>query len=654
MRIVENMRVKNYSEDLQYINEPENEACTTGIVPANLEVNRKEEKRTVIVPELTSMNRFLFDHYRDDMVRFLKNMLRSGYLKEIVDFPFQNKTLYKNNYNFSEVSYWRVDRETIIADVCVDLYLNTGNAIRTWKGFLNLWFHLGEEINCSIEYLGPVEDIADGDLIRLSSYLVPILTNRQVDDTAEAIWAIHLPEALHSPDQRSAMNLAHKMGLSIQYLPVYHHQDTDSFLFFEEGELPVLARKADDEEDKEPVTAVIPAKTIVINTNCVRQEYSGFNIYHECFHYEEHYLFYRLQKMGNNDPHLIKTKEVALGEGKKINDPVYWMEKQANRGAYGLLMPSTYMQNLIYTELAKVKGCPHQGYRFQVVGEEIAQRLRIPHFRIRARMIQLGHIDARGALNYVDRHRIEPFAFDQNAWQEEQQTFIIDREEAWKLYESDEPFREEIDSGRYTYADGHIVRNDPTMLRDGINGNRLSIWANAHVDQCCLRFIRQYTQKGVGKYVFGRMNYDAEYVKQTLFYVENYTMDGETDEFTAVKKYKEDFPDSFREAFAQIRKQNKLSIERTAELMNLSDSTLKRWIKEPDDKITIDFVVTVALALKLPYWMSELLLDRAHKCLSTANRRHLALRWILRVQWNDGITAANEFLQAKGLEKLQI
>ena len=150
------------------------------------------------------------------------------------------------------------------------------------------------------------------------------------------------------------------------------------------------------------------------------------------------------------------------------------------------------------------------------------------------------------------------------------------------------------------------------------------------------------------------MNYDAEYVKQTLFYVEKYTMEGETDEFIATKKYKDTFPESFREAFAQIRKQNKLSIEKTAELMNLSDRTLKRWIKEPDDKITIDFVVTVALALKLPDWMSELLLDRAHKCLSTANRRHLALRWILRVQWNDGIAAANEFLQAKGLDKLQI
>ena len=88
--------------------------------------------------------------------------------------------------------------------------------------------------------------------------------------------------------------------------------------------------------------------------------------------------------------------------------------------------------------------------------------------------------------------------------------------------------------------------------------------------------------------------------------------------------------------------------------MNMSDSTLKRWIREPDDRITIDFVITVALALKLPDWLSELLLDRAHKCLSTANRRHLALRWILRVQWSDGITAANDFLKAKGLEPLQI
>ena len=150
------------------------------------------------------------------------------------------------------------------------------------------------------------------------------------------------------------------------------------------------------------------------------------------------------------------------------------------------------------------------------------------------------------------------------------------------------------------------------------------------------------------------MNYDADYVKQTLFYVEDWMNNGERDELTATKLYQQSFPETFKEAFDQVRKQNKLSIESTAELMNLSDSTLKRWLKEPDEQMSIDFIVVAALAMKLPDWISELLLDRAHKCLSKANRRHLDLQWILRVQWNDGIRAANDFLTAKGLEPLHI
>lgn len=47
--------------------------------------------------------------------------------------------------------------------------------------------------------------------------------------------------------------------------------------------------------------------------------------------------------------------------------------------------------------------------------------------RIRTRMVQLGHLDAKGALNYVDKSKIEPFAFDHEAWSDSDHTFIIDR-----------------------------------------------------------------------------------------------------------------------------------------------------------------------------------------------------------------------------------
>lgn len=645
---------KDYVTYLQHSGEPEQENCSTGIVPSECAESAEDSKgQEILVPVLISMSKYLFQHYRLTMYSYLNRSLKNGSLDSTVGFHVKNRIIDRHVCSFNNPTFWRVKRDTFIVNVGVTLCLDTADGNRPWEGFLNLWFQMGETVSCSVEYMGSIDEMEDENLPMLSSYLVPIFSNRQMDDEAEAIWGKYLPEALQHPEKRSALALAKKMGLSIEYHPIYRHKETSSILFFEQGELTVWDEHAEDAEKKEPVNVTIPANTIVINTNVIQERYSGFQIYHECIHFEEHYLFYRLQKMGNNDPQTIKTEKVRASKDQRINDPVYWMEKQANRGAYGLLMPVTYMRDWIRSEMDKATQCFHSGYRYQVVGEEIAEQLKLPWFRVRARLIQLGHIAARGALNCADHHRIEPFAFDFNAWQQDQQTFVIDKEGTWKLYEKNAEFREMIDSGQYTYADGHIVRNDPAFFKEGVHGPRLSAWANSHVDQCCVRFVRQYVQQNVGKYVFGRMNFDADYVKQTLFYVESIATDG-VDELTATKKYKENFPDTFKEAFDQIRKQNKLSIERTAELMNLSDSTLKRWVKEPDDNITIDFVVTAALAMKLPDWISELLLDRAHKCLSTADRRHLALRWILRVQWNDGIAAANDFLTGKGLEPLHI
>ena len=168
------------------------------------------------------------------------------------------------------------------------------------------------------------------------------------------------------------------------------------------------------------------------------------------------------------------------------------------------------------------------------------------------------------------------------------------------LYEKDADFRALIDSGQYIYADGHIVRNDPAFFRDGVHGSRLSVWANAHVDQCCVRFARQYVQQHVGKYVFGRMNFDADYVKQTCFYIEGNAETIGVDELMATKMFQDSFPETFKEGFQLLRNRNNLSLEKMAELMNMADSTLRRWLDGPEDKLSIDFVVTVSLVMKLP------------------------------------------------------
>ncbi len=297
--------MNDYVAGLHDQEEPEQIDCSSGIVPAGSiveETGECKEEQEILVPVLTSMTSFFFKHYRLIMYSYLNRCLKNGTLDGTVGFHVLNKAIDRHVCSFGNPQYWRVDRETFIVNVPVALILKTGTEDRKWDGFLSLWFHMGENVSCSVEYLAPLDEMTDDDLPLLSSYLAPIFTNKQMDAEAEAIWAIYLPEALHDPEKRCAAALANKMGLSIEYHPVYKHKNTSSILFFEEGELIEWDEHAETASETEPKTVTIPAKTIVINTNAVQRQYSGFNIYHECVHYEEHYLFYRLQKMGNNDP----------------------------------------------------------------------------------------------------------------------------------------------------------------------------------------------------------------------------------------------------------------------------------------------------------------------------------------------------------------
>ena len=77
----------------------------------------------------------------------------------------------------------------------------------------------------------------------------------------------------------------------------------------------------------------------------------------------------------------------------------------------GLMMPASHMRRMILEECGKVKDFRHEGEVYEAAGMAIRQQLRLPEFRIRMRMVQLGHVGAKGALNYAQKEKMEPFAF---------------------------------------------------------------------------------------------------------------------------------------------------------------------------------------------------------------------------------------------------
>ena len=633
-----------------YIGQPDQEDCSTDAVPDSA---LSGEKKTILMPQVISMTKYLFANYRLKMYSYLNHSLRTGALRSILGFHFTNKVLNKESCRFPGVSFWRIDRTSFWADVEVALRLNTASGSCEWRGVLSLWCSFDNGFSCSVEELSETCDRRAEGFDPLSPFLIPYFKNKRVDEVAEDLWMQYRPEALAIPALRDPEKLAALMGLEVQYYPLYDCKGIGGVIFFADGELLVREEQQGFKAET-PRTIQIKANTIVVNTNAVRRSYAAFDIFHECFHYEYHYLFFRLQEMYNSDLRRIKTVEIEIDQEKELSDPVYFMEKQATRGAYGLMLPASSTQERIIAAYNGATHCRHSGERYEIAGKAIARELDLPHFRIRARMIQLGHIEAKGALNYAEKKLIQPFAFDVEAWREEEHTFVIDRDTVSALMCDNEDFQSVMQSGRYIYADGHVVRNDPRFVKPVRDLLVLTDWANAHVDDCCLRFVRVYIQQSIGKYVFGRMYYDSDYVKQTLFYLDDLINKEHLDELDAKYKYCNDFPVYFHDAVDLIRKRNGMSLSKLAEKLSVDDRTLSRWLDDPIRYRNEDFLTTIALIFKLPDWISRFLFKRAHFQLDEDDRRHQAIAHILRVQSTDGIEKANNYLIQNHLPPLAI
>ncbi len=296
----------------------------------------------------------------------------------------------------------------------------------------------------------------------------------------------------------------------------------------------------------------------------------------------------RLQELACNDTRKMKMKEITPEEAENSKDPLFFMENQANRGAFALMMPVSDMRERIYAEIKDVRYYRHKGELYDIIGRRLYKALELPEFHIRARMIQIGHIEAVGAMNYVDSKRVLPFAFDKENFLVEEHTFIISEFMLKKLCDTNGELRKLIYSEKYIHAGGHVVRNLPKYVTRASREYELTDWANENVDKCCLRFTRQYVQNRVGHFVLGRLCCDPAYIARlNYFYKPLKDKYGVDDEITALQRYhmdlfSEDFVKMFDEMmhFILMEIQENHSLKSSIFIKTRSERrfTKKKWI----------------------------------------------------------------------------
>ena len=639
----------------------ENPKCDTARLPRDVEgtVNA-EGKKVILVPDFDSMTKFMLSKdgmdKRLSLYTFINNLLRRGHLSQIVGFPVLNKTIDGQACKLKDFTYWEVSRYEFIVDITVEMHLKTRKGVLICCGEFFDEFHLEAE-----ELVQSVEEDRRG-YVNLDSHLIQLYKGTQIDSEAEKMWVKNkLEQALTDPSKRKGRILAEAMGLTVIRLPIYEHKGLNSILFFEGGTLMVGADRIEKDDNGNTIIIKddhgermeIPANTIVINENKVEEEHEDFPIFHECYHYEKHYLAFRLQKLTCSDPRCVRMKEMPIEPGMHYKDFFLLMENQADRGASALWMPATDTRNRIVSRIAQVKSYRHKGELFETVGVSVAYQLSVPHFRMRARLIQLGYPEAKGILHYVERKRIRPFAFDPDSLRAEELTFLITPAKINNLCKENELFRELVNSQRYVYAEGHLVFNHHLFVRPYGDLYKLTDFGIENVDVCCLRFIRIYVQQNLGQYVLGRMYMDAEYVERTLFYLKDALMKPDMNNFKAKQAYKAGFPIVFKEAVDLLKSQNPgVTYFKLAEYMHMDDSTFQRALSDPKKYKNEDFVMALCLYFKLPDWISELLFASARVLLNPNDERDATLLEILRAKSCDGIDAAQEFMKENGVDPL--
>ena len=615
---------------------------------------------TVSFPKITKFNTYLLQHYGADIVEEINNLLYDGELAAICGVDgFHSRPLTHDQCRIDpRMSFWHVNKYEFTADIVVylkaDAYGDDCSGMQCFTLYVSLDFCIDDRITYQFGNISLRPPEREG--MKLDDYLIPILNIREVSAAAEDQWFMYMPDALHDYRLLDPFKLAEKMGLQVAYHRLNKNRKIRSVLYWFDSEIEVTPEGGD--EKAPPVMVKVPAGTIVINESAVHRERARLNVYHECFHDEYHWLFYRLQEMHNNDLRKIKKTRKTKNQGREPKNPLTILEWEARQGSRALMMPECIIRPMIEQYKAEERKIhKHAGRVYEGVGYSIFDVMDVPKYLVRGRMIQLGYWQAQGALNFIRTaelggHYITPFMFSRESCPNTAHTFVISPEESFKLYESNEEYRARLDTGDYVYVDGHVCLNDPTYIIQTPLGPRMTDWANRHVDECCLRFANVYEVDENYEFHLNYINSDEEYNRH---YIDFAAQGRELSAREATERQGEiimSLPAKPGEAVKALMKlSGNVTIEQMAERAQVSAGTVKNWRKE-EYGFDQDTAIRIIVGLHLPPWISAWFLQTCGVNLQYYGL-HMMYRNIIACHYMDNLSEVNALLEAAGFDRIR-
>ena len=623
--------------------------------------------QTWLMPVVDDMDRCIRERFFPRILQEMNTRLVNGELSLLLGRAAVSERIAPRDLEIGGISCWRLNRTDFLADIDLSAALTVeeeGRDVSACFGFcLSLWFCTEEGFSFEVQELHLAQDKPDRSFWKLDRFLVPILREDEIESGAERLWENCLPEA-REPKERTARLLAEKLGLNIAEMRLHCQNRTRSILFFRDGTVFTQEEKsAGDADFPLPVSRRVPANTIVLNTSA-RSECRDLDILHECVHYEWHLLFYRLQKLMSTNPQEIRYTAVRNTVGRPNADPLRFMEHQARGGSIALLLPQNLVRPRAWRLFQEASTSPsvngylnHPGFRWDRVIRRMADEFAVPRTTLRRRLVQLGHPAAKGAVNYIDGRYITPFAFTEEHSANGQATLVIGRKALADLYHRSGEFRQLMSRGDFVYADGHICLNDPQFLCATKDGARLTPWANAHADACCLRFEKVWMRENEESvWLFGTLNSSEDYVREYDRFLDRRLSLTARERLSRRNRLMSAMPSSFPDALVYLmesRDEGRVTVEELAALVQVSSKTIQRYRNNDRISYNPDIVVAICIALHLPPWLSRLMLDKAGFSVKSYGP-HGYYGEILDCCFMDTIPEVQDYLRSAGYPELRL
>jgi hypothetical protein len=393
-------------------------------------------------------------------------------------------------------------------------------------------------------------------------------------------------------------------------------------------------------------------------------------IIHECVHWLKHRKHIELKRAAGTDVNRItcQVTEVPPETRKHKRTDREWMEWHANALAPRILMPRTPFKQKAEELIDWHKKKSNTDKLSDIIAAvivELSEFFEVSVQSARIRMMDVGYLEAVGALEYVNGQYVPTHTFKAGTISKKQ-TFTVPIKDGLIQYVTNSAFQKVLNKGDFVYIDGHYVINAPKYVETNNFGLlEMTDYALANMDECCLSFERStrtnpefnlqlYTEnilyqsatsKTVTDFVYKQTDNDKKVIETAK------AKRAELEEAKAAGKLMAELPGAFGKSLVMIMKWRKVTVEKLGELALLEPRMIQRMRTDSNQTWNIKKIVALCIGLKLPPYMSSSLIEKAGLAFKHGDEQSV-LRYILTTQYKSSIHECNDLLAEAGYPPL--